>query len=159
MTRVNETAGADRRDVLSTLNGLLETCRDGAQGFRSAAEGVQDANLRRLFESYAQQRSEFTAELEREVQRLGGDPADHGHVAGALHRSWINIKAAVTGKDDHAVLGEAERGEDFAVRAYREALDSGLSADLRGIVERQYLQIKEAHDHVRSLRDQHAQKR
>jgi uncharacterized protein (TIGR02284 family) len=159
MTKVNETTGTDRSDVLSTLNGLLETCRDGAQGFRSAAEGVEDTNLRRLFESYAQQRSEFTAELEREVQRLGGDPADHGHVAGALHRGWINIKAAVTGKDDHAILAEAERGEDYAVKAYKQALDSGLSADLRGVVERQSMQIKEAHDHVRSLRDQHAHNR
>jgi uncharacterized protein (TIGR02284 family) len=158
MSRVNETTGADRSDLLSTLNGLLETCRDGARGFRSAAEGVADINIRRLLESYAQQRTEFTAELEREVQRLGGDPADHGHMAGVLHRGWINLKAAVTGKDDHAILGEAERGEDYAVRVYRQALDSGLTADLHGVVDRQCMQIQEAHDHVRSLRDQHAHK-
>jgi uncharacterized protein (TIGR02284 family) len=158
MNRVNDATSADRSDELSTMNSLLETCRDGAQGFRSAAEGVEDANLKRLFQSYAQQRGEFVAELEREVKRLGGDPASSGHAAGALHRGWINIKSAVTGHDDHAVLSEAERGEDYAVKNYRQALDSGLAPELRAVVERQFMQIKEAHDHVRSLRDQHAHK-
>ncbi|HEU4697917.1 MAG TPA: PA2169 family four-helix-bundle protein [Gemmatimonadales bacterium] len=159
MDRTNDAkATTDRSDALSTLNNLLETCRDGEQGFRTAADGVDDANLKRLFQSYAQQRAEFVAELQREVQRLGGDPADHGHAAAAAHRGWINIKSAVTGKDDHAVLAEAERGEDYAVKAYRQALDSGLSPELRMIVERQYMQVKEAHDHVRAMRDAHAHK-
>jgi uncharacterized protein (TIGR02284 family) len=148
--------GNPNDDAISTLNGLLETCRDGENGFRTAADGCDDANLRRLFESYSQQRAEFATDLRREVQRLGGDPADHGHVAAAAHRGWMNIKAAVTGKDEHAILNECERGEDVAVAAYRRALESNLPGDLRMLVERQYLQVKEAHDHVRSLRETHA---
>lgn len=145
--------------AVSVLNELIETCRDGENGFRTAAEDLKDANVQRLFQSYSQQRAEFVAELQREVRRLGGDPDQKGHVAGAAHRGWINLKAALTGKDTHAVVAEAERGEDVAKEAYKKALDSGeLPAETRQLVERQFMQVKEAHDHVRALRDQYATK-
>lgn len=142
---------SDRADVVPTLNGLVETCRDGASGFRAAAAGVRDESLQRVFASFAQQRTEFAEELERLVRSLGGDPADAGHLAAAVHRGWINLKAAITGRDDAAIISECERGEDFAKHRYRKALDSMLPAEARATVERQYIQVREAHDHVRSL--------
>ncbi len=143
-------------EVASTLNGLIETCKDGEQGFRSAAEGVGDPNLQRLFESYSQQRAQFAAELQTEVKRLAEDPVDSGHVVGALHRGWLNIKAAVSGQDEGAIISECERGEDVAVRNYREALDKGLPSNIEIIVERQFLEVKQAHDQVRSLEQAHS---
>lgn len=141
--------------IADTLNGLIETCRDGETGFRTASEGIEDPTLKRLFESYAQQRADFASELQGVVTRLGKDPADRGHALGAVHRGWINIKAAVSGKDEAAIIAECERGEDVAVRNYREALEEELPADIRNTVERQFLQVKEAHDHVRSLERAH----
>jgi len=143
-------------DIASTLNGLIETCKDGEQGFQSAAEGVKDPNLQRLFQSYSQQRAEFASELQTEVKRLSEDPVDSGHVAGALHRGWLNIKAAVSGKDEGAIISECERGEDVAVRNYREALEKGLPSNIQMIVERQFLEVKQAHDQVRSLEQAHS---
>lgn len=145
-------------DAAKTLNGLIETCKDGENGFRTAAEGVEDPTLKRLFESYAQQRGEFAAELQVEVRRAGKDPADTGHVAGALHRGWMNIKTAVAGRDEAAIISECERGEDVAVRNYREALERTLPAELRALIERQFLQVKDAHDHIRSLEKAHERK-
>jgi uncharacterized protein (TIGR02284 family) len=143
-------------EVSSTLNQLIETCKDGETGFRVAAEGVDDPNLQHLFESYSQQRSEFAAELQLEVHRLAQDPVDHGHAAAAFHRGWINIKAAVTGHNEGAIISECERGEDLAVQAYEQALRSSLTGDLRGVIERQFLKIKAAHDQVRSLERAHS---
>ena len=140
----------DAADVASTLNGLLETLRDGENGFRSAVDGVEEPELKRLFLSLSAQRREFAAELESELLRLGQEPADHGHVA-ALHRGWISLKAAVTGKDEAAIIGEVERGEDVAVKNFREALQQDLRTPIQAVVERQYVQIQDAHDHVRSL--------
>ena len=137
--------------TVSTLNSLIQTSRDGQNGFRAAAASVADSNLQHLFESYAQQRAEFAAELQREVRRLAEDPADSGHAAAALHRSWMDIKAGLTGHDDAAVIAECERGEDAAVRAYRKGLDTELPTDIRVLVERQFLEVKDAHDHIRSL--------
>lgn len=149
---------ADTSDSADTLNGLLETLRDGEQGFQSAADGLEDAELRRVFVSFSAQRREFAVELEAELRRLGEEPAERGHVAGALHRGWINLKAAVTGKDEGAIISEAERGEDVAVKNYREALQKGLPAPIQTVVERQYAQVQDAHDHVRSLERAHGRK-
>ena len=143
-------AGNDK--VISTLNDLIETCRNGQEGFKTAAEGVKDAALKELFHFYSRQRGGFAGELQDEVRRLGGDPESSGSAAAALHRGWINIKAAVTGQDDNAVIAECERGEDSAVRNYKSALaDEALTADVRAVVERQYAAVQEAHDRVRSL--------
>ncbi|MDT7808126.1 MAG: hypothetical protein QOJ70_1939 [Acidobacteriota bacterium] len=142
---------ASNEEVISTLNNLIETCRDGQNGFQTAADGVQNPELKQLFYSYSQQRARFVGELQDEVRRLGGDPEDSGSVAASLHRGWINIKAAVTGKDDNAVISECERGEDSAVSNYRAALDVDLPVNVRSIVERQFAKLKEAHDRVRNL--------
>ena len=143
---------ASNAEVISTLNDLIETCRDGQQGFQTAAEGVESGELKRLFHAYSQQRARFVGDLQDEVRRLGGDPENSGSVAATLHRGWIGIKAAVTGKDDDAILAECERGEDAAVAAYKAALaDPNLTGDVRPVVERQYAAVQEAHDRVRSF--------
>lgn len=142
---------ASNEEVISTLNELIETCRDGQEGFRTAAEGVQSSDLKQLFHQYSQQRASFVGELQDEVRRLGGEAEDTGSVAASLHRGWIGIKAAVTGRDDRSILAECERGEDSAVSTYRSALDSDLPANVRSVVERQFGEVKQAHDHIRSL--------
>ncbi|HEY8259005.1 MAG TPA: PA2169 family four-helix-bundle protein [Gemmatimonadales bacterium] len=150
MTKRNTTT-ADKGDVASILNDLVETLRDGEEGFRTSSEAVEEVELKRLFLSLSSQRSEFAGELEAELLRLGEKPAEHGHVSAALHRGWINLKAAVTGKDEGAIVSEAERGEDVAVKNYRDALQKGLPANIQALVERQFMQIQDAHNHIRSL--------
>jgi uncharacterized protein (TIGR02284 family) len=143
---------ADNDNVISVLNNLIETCKDGQNGFQTAAEGVKRSDVKSLFYQYSQQRAQFAGELQTEVRRLGGDPEKAGSVAATLHRGWINIKSAVTGEDENAVLAECERGEDSAVSNYKDALaDANLPADVRAIVERQYAQVQEAHDRIRNL--------
>ena len=152
--------GADSvDDVASTLNQLIQTCKDGENGFKVAAESVDDANLQHLLESYSQQRSEFAAELEAEVERLHQSSAKVGHVAAALHRGWMDIKSLATGREEAAIIAECERGEDVAVKAYEQGLGSRLPADLRALVERQFLKVKEAHDQIRSLEQIHSRHR
>ncbi|MGA9994078.1 MAG: PA2169 family four-helix-bundle protein [Pyrinomonadaceae bacterium] len=141
----------DNDDVISTLNNLIETCKDGQNGFQTAAEGVKNSELKTLFASYSQQRAQFAGQLQNEVLRLGGDPEKTGSTAAALHRGWIDIKSAVTGEDEGAVISECERGEDSAVRNYKDALEADLPADIRSIVEQQYSQVQEAHDRIRTL--------
>ncbi|HJU56296.1 MAG TPA: PA2169 family four-helix-bundle protein [Pyrinomonadaceae bacterium] len=138
-------------NVISTLNNLIETCKDGEQGFRTASDGVKNSELKTLFLTYSQQRAQFAAELQNEVRNLGGDPEDTGSVAASLHRGWINIKSTVTGEDEGAVISECERGEDSAVRNYQDALKENLPANIQTVVQRQYTQVKEAHDRIRSL--------
>jgi uncharacterized protein (TIGR02284 family) len=149
----------DETEAIATVNGLVETACDGEYGFHAAAGGVDDARLARLLRGYAEQRAAFARELRDEVRRLGGAPRKDGHMAAALHRGWINIKAVVTGKDEAAIVAECERGEEIAVRNYEEALDRTLPVETREVVERQYLQVREAHDHLQALKQGYRQKR
>ncbi|HVF50064.1 MAG TPA: PA2169 family four-helix-bundle protein [Pyrinomonadaceae bacterium] len=141
----------DNNDVVSTLNSLIETARDGQNGFQTAAEGVRNSELKELFASYSQQRAHFVGELQDEVRRLGGDPENTGSIAATLHRGWMNIKSAVTGEDDGAIISECERGEDSALSNYRGALETDMPVNIRAIVERQFSHVKTAHDRIRAL--------
>jgi len=144
----------EQKEVISAINNLIETLKDGQEGFKQAAEGVKDPQLKSLFNEYSQQRSRFATELQSQARSLGEpEPETGSSAAGALHRSWINLKSAVTKGDGHAILAECERGEDSAVEQYKKAVDDNLSAQLREIVSRQYAEIKKAHDRIRNLRD------
>src|SRR5262245_45392989 len=136
------------------IDNLIETLKDGQQGFKEAAESVKDPQLKSLFNEYSQQRAHFLVELRSNAQSPDKRESNvSGSAAGALHRGWINLKSAVSKGDDHAVLAECERGEDSAVDEYQKALNNGLSAPVREIVSRQYTQIKATHDRIRDLRD------
>ncbi len=145
--------------VVSTLNNLIETCKDGQNGYRSAAEGVENSELTTLFNSYSQQRGQFAAELQGEVRSLGGDPENSGSTAAALHRGWMDIKSVVTGKDEGAIIAECERGEDAAVEAYEEALKQEMPASVQAIVQTQFAKVKEAHDRIRAMEKTKSQAR
>ncbi len=143
----------DTNEIRSTLNDLIETLKDGEEGFRSAAEKLNDSSIRSQFESWASQRSRFASELQSAVTSMGGEATTSGSASGALHRGWMGLKSALTGSDDHAILAEAERGEDVAVSSYRDALAKDIPNDLRSIIQRQYQEIQSAHNQVRALRD------
>jgi uncharacterized protein (TIGR02284 family) len=140
-------------ETIELLNGLIETCKDGCEGFKTAADDSKDPELQTIFRRYSTQRADFARELRQLVDSLGGDPDKRGSISGALHRGWINIKAAVSSNEPHAVLSEAERGEDAAVSAYRDASEQIYEPVARDLVSRQFTAIKAAHDHVRDLRD------
>ena len=145
---------AQKKEIISTVNSLIETLKDGQEGFRQAAEAVKDSELKSLFSDYSLERSRFAGELQEELRQIGdADPEDSSSVAGAMHRAWINLKAAATSGDDHAILAECERGEDSAISEYQKAMEADLSSPLRDTVSRQYDKVKIAHDRVRNLRD------
>jgi uncharacterized protein (TIGR02284 family) len=141
----------ETNNVASILNGLIQTLKDGENGFRTAAEGLQDPQVKSLFQQYSRQRADMAREIQSEVRRLGGDPETAGTLAGAAHRGWINITSVVSGKDDGSIIAEAERGEDAAKRAYEDALRAPLAAQTLALVREQSMKIHDAHDRVRSL--------
>jgi uncharacterized protein (TIGR02284 family) len=140
-------------ETIKTLNGLIETCKDGQDGFKEAAEGVERSDLKSLFYECSQQRSQFAGELQSLVRELGGDPEDSGSFTAALHRGFIDIKSIVLGKDETAILNECERGEDIAKAAFEKATQQDLPANIKTTVESQFNTVKATHDKIRDLRD------
>ena len=140
-------------DVISTLNDLIENCKDGEYGFRACAEHVDSAELATLFVRRADDCQQAAQELQSHVAQLGGEPDSGGSATGALHRGWVAVRGTLSGYDDLAMLKECERGEDAAVERYKDALEKPLPEPVRSLVQRQAEGAKRNHDQIRDLRD------
>ena len=142
------------RSITSILTSLIEICKDGEEGFRSAAESVKRIDLKELFSQLSIQRQQFAGELQHLVLGFGEEVEATSSFGGALRRIWMDLKAAITGGDEHTILVECERGEDAAVAEYCHALDQDeLPPGVRHVIQQQYMSVQAAHDRVRDLRD------
>jgi uncharacterized protein (TIGR02284 family) len=142
----------------SAIKDVVAVCRDAEQGFRGAANAVKSPPLKRLFEEYSTERAQFASELLHAARSMGMDIDDSSGIGGVLHAGWMELKGAVSRHDEHQILVEAERGEDYSIRTYREALGMNLSEELRSILGSQFAKVQQDHDRIRSLRDSTAKK-
>jgi len=139
------------RTERDALQHLIDVCMDGERGFRAAADAVTNPKLKALFNDLAEERGRFAAALLPHLRRLGGSTDWDGTSAGALHRSWINLKAHVPGHADHAIVTEAERGEHAALNAYDEALHGMLPPTVTQLIEAQQEAMQAAIDRIRAF--------
>jgi uncharacterized protein (TIGR02284 family) len=138
---------ADQKD---TVKDVVQVLHDGQKGFSDLAEHMKDPQVKAYFLKESQTRAQYAAELE---SAAGLDKDTGGTAAGALHRTWGDLKAKMGG-DDHTLLETAEQGEDAAKKAYEDALkNSEVSGGVRQILEKQQVQIKRSHDQVKAFRD------
>ena len=138
--------------MISTLQQLRETTKDGENGFQAAAEDCTDANLKQLFLNLSRERGKFAAELTGLLGKAGSSGKESGSLAGWAHRGWTNLKPALATREDAAVLEECERGEDSAVKQYQEALETNHLGASLAIVETQYDHIVRAQNLLKDLR-------
>ena len=142
--------------IISCLNGLIATCKDGENGYRKATEDVHDAQMKNSFLSSSQQCAAAARELQELVREHGGLPEHSGSLMGAIHRGWVDIRSVLAGRDDHAILAEVERGEEAARQNYADALKQELPDEVRLVVLRQYEGVSANSEHAREMREQHA---
>ncbi len=139
--------------IIATLNGLIETSRDGEKGFADAARHAHAPELRTLLTRYASDCARSTSELQTCVVEHGGKAETGGTTIGALHRGWVNLKASLSNDDDLMLLEECERGEDHAKAQYLKAIKEPLSPSVRTLLLRQSAATEVHHDHIRDLRN------
>lgn len=146
----------DSKKVITTLNDLIETCRDGQTGFKEAAENVKSPDLKTFLNQISTERAQFVNELQLEVGNLGGEPQKTGSTTAAFRRAWMDIKGTFAGKDDFSILSECEKAEDSTVDVYKDALKLSLPVNILSTVERQFQSVKQVHDRVKQMRDSKA---
>lgn len=142
----------DNQDVIAVVQSLIETVEEDREGFRLAAEAAERSDVRLLFIHYSRQRAEFSEELHRLERTYGGTGQDpEPHPIEFLH-GWTHLREALKARDSQAILTECEKGEGYAIGAYRQALSRELPLDVQMIIGAQSLELKAAHDKVRYLR-------
>jgi uncharacterized protein (TIGR02284 family) len=138
---------------ITTLNTLIATTIDSVTGYEDSAKNTDNERFREIFRSRADQRQQVVEQLRSEVRRLGGDPEESGSFLGKTHQRFEDLKAAVTGRDDQAIINEVERGEDYLKEKFETALNSGeLNGECRAAVEQAYQSVRQGHDQISQLK-------
>lgn len=142
----------ETNEVIDTLNTLIETSRDGDNGFTACADDAKDPALRAYFTICATRCRESVRALEAMVTQYGGSPEQSGSIMAPVNRAWLNLRAALSSNSDLAVLEECERAEDTAIGVYQHALTQQLPLDVHALTKLQLNGVHENHDRVRELR-------
>lgn len=140
-------------EAIDTLNHLIAIAKDGVNGMSSAAENAKDPSLKSTLARLSRERDRVASDLQSTVQSLGGSPDDSGTTLGTTHRWFMNAKDAITGFDDRKLLEECERGEDYAVKEFREALGQRLPGDIARRIQSCFTQVQSSHDEIKRLRN------
>jgi uncharacterized protein (TIGR02284 family) len=137
----------------ATLNTLIGTLIDSVEGYQKAAADTDNTRFAEMFNARAQERQQAVTKLQAAVARMGGNPEDDGTTAGAIHRGWINLKEAVLGRDDEAIVNSVESGEDYLKEKFETAMKhKDLPAEARAAVEEAWTSVRAGHDEMSALK-------
>ena len=135
------------------LEGAEGVDADEHRRMRVVEEDAEAGRFQQIFRQRADERSRLAEDLRAEVRRLGGNPEDSGSFMGKTHQGFMNLKSAITGRDDKAIINEVERGEDYLKEKFETALNNtDLPPECRSVGERVYQSVRQGHDQMRDLK-------
>jgi uncharacterized protein (TIGR02284 family) len=146
----------DNDETIDVLNRLIQINNDRIEGYQTAAEETEEADLQAFFEEMEKTSHHCKNELSAVVVKLGGTPTESTKLSGKFFRVWMDVKAAINGKDRKVILNSCEYGEDQARDTYEDALDEeseNLNPEQMAMISIQYQLLKADHDRVKSMRD------
>lgn len=140
------------RKQAATLNELLYFVNDRIEGYKKATAESQDAQLRGYYQQLTAQSQRFSKTLNDYLRQQGGERQTSTTLKGKLYRRFMEAAAVFTGHDETAILASNVHGEQWAIKAYKEALsDRTLTGALRQEVERQYAQSQRTYQELKRL--------
>ena len=143
-------------EIVEDLNDLVKINNDRIMGYEKAVEDTEDAQLDDLFRHYIIQSQNFRSQLADHIVRIDGlavSDATTSDISSKIHRAWIDIKAAVTGKDRDTVLSSVEFGENAALDAYKDAIEKDhIPAYIKEDLMKQMGQLEDASERIKALR-------
>ena len=146
----------ENEKTIAVLNTLITINNDRIEGYETAAKDTAEQDLKTLFTHFSATSKTCRQHLTDEVNRLGGTAAEGTLTAGKLHRVWMDVKSAITGKDRKAILGSCEYGEEFAKDTYEKALEDdieNLNAEQQAMIKAQHALLQADHDKIKSMKD------
>jgi uncharacterized protein (TIGR02284 family) len=142
------------QDSVNMLNDLVQVNIDSRDGFRHAADEIEQIAVSSMFTELAEERNRQVQELQSLVSLNGEQPTKEGSFAASAHRTWMDLRTALGG-GLQAVLDEAERGEDHIKAKYEDALKKNAGNAASDVLHRQFAAVKASHDRIKAMRDAH----
>lgn len=125
--------------VADALNELALFINDRIEGYKTAAHETKAPQNQAYYEQLVQQSEQFVKELNGFAKAAGGDAESSTTLKGKFYRGFMDAKALVTNRSEKSILDSNIYGEEWAIKAYVEALaDEGLAGTARQAVERQH---------------------
>ncbi len=146
----------ENQKAIDALNKLITINNDRIEGYETASKETEEEDLKTLFASLMATSQKCKRELEAEVLALGGEPSESTKASGKFFRAWMDVKAALTGKDRKAILNSCEFGEDAAIKTYENVMDDDgkhFSPQHETLVNDQFSLLLADHNRVKALRD------
>jgi len=146
----------ENEKTIEVLNTLITINNDRIEGYETAAGETQEQDLKTLFAQFSATSQKCKTELNNQVSKLGGTPAEGTTTSGKFFRVWMDVKAALSGKDRKVILDSCEYGEDMAKGTYKKALEKdsvNLSIEQQNMIKAQHTLLLADHDKVKMMRD------
>ncbi len=146
----------ENEKTIAVLNSLITINNDRIEGYETAAKETEEQDLKTLFAQFSSTSEKCRKELTDEVSKLGGTAADGTLISGKFFRVWMDVKAALTGKDREAILSSCEFGEDAAKDTYEKALEDeleNLNANQQTMIKAQLTSLIADQNKVKSMKD------
>lgn len=146
----------EKSKAIEVLNSLITINNDRIEGYETALKETEEHDLKTLFAQFISTSRKCKQELVMEVNKLGGEVAEGTKTSGKFFRVWMDVKAALTGKDRKAILNSCEFGEERAQDAYDKALEDDfehLSAEQQAMINAQESLLEADHYYIKELRD------
>lgn len=145
----------NKEKAIEALNTLITINNDRIEGYETASKETEELDLKSLFAQFISTSQKCKQELVNEVNALGGEAAEGTLTSGKFFRMWMDVKAALTGKDRKAILNSCEFGEDEAKETYENTLEQNfdhLSPEQQIMIYDQKNLLKADHNHIKALR-------
>ena len=134
----------DNNKIVDHLNDILKRNYDAEEGYKKAAENVENSQLVSFFQEQAQNRYDFGHKVKKQIRSHGGEPNKGTSMKGDIHRAWISFRESLS-SGNQALLKECKRGEKSAIEEYDELLnDSEVPESVKSIFRDQKSSIQTA---------------
>ena len=142
-------------EVKSELKSVLTRVVDSVDGYESAAKDAQQGRFKSMFEEKAQERRQFASEIRNHLSGLGEQVDEDGSLLAAGHRVFKDLRNAITGGSDEAVLKEVDRGESTLLKEYDDALKDVPPADQAyALLQRQRESVSQTLSQIKGYENQ-----
>ncbi|WP_299211481.1 PA2169 family four-helix-bundle protein [uncultured Dokdonia sp.] len=126
------------KEQVDALQELLQKTYDAEAGYKQVMTKAEKEPLKNWLQEKAARRSQFANELDLHIRKFNSEPVAKGTTLGNVHRTWIDVKSAMSFNTDEAILEECVRGEEATISEYKEQISNvNFNPEVRSLLESQ----------------------
>lgn len=142
------------KEQVDALQNLLQKTYDAKAGYKQVMTKAENEPLKNWLQKKATHRSRFANELDARIRSFNETPISEGSVLGSTHRTWIDIKAAMSSNTDEAILEECIRGEKATLEEYNTQMERiKFNPEIQSVLQEQREHVTSDLKLVKSLED------